>query len=141
MSEEEPSGEPTLQPLCPGRDTSEADQVEGSPPQVGLEVSPDYVTLNTEKTVPCQKVNKYTYEQADDCRGLGLRNNNVFPTMCHHSCASTSTGFHSDPCTDILNQSYLLLAEPTDRFDYRVVTTSGTVNLYTNLEGMTNNKW
>ena len=112
-------------PTPGGPDTSQAHQVEEGrpPPQVGLEVSPDYVTLNVEKTVP----NKYVYEHVDDaCRV----NTVAFPPAC------ARTSFHSDSCTDILNQSYLLLAEPhTDRLDYRVAG-----NLYTNLEDMTNNK-
>ncbi|XP_071371085.1 thrombopoietin receptor [Centroberyx affinis] len=129
-----PSGECT-QLLSPDRGSYGGEQAEGSP-GVGLEVSPDYVTLNTDSVVLCPKGNEYVYKQVGECGGLEGRGGDL-QTTCHCSCTGRSYGIPSCSSTDLLNHSYFPLAESSDKLDCQVAATRGPGNLYTNLQGPT----
>ncbi|KAJ7986270.1 hypothetical protein DPEC_G00338200 [Dallia pectoralis] len=92
----------------PERDTSGRER--SLPVQV-LEVNPDYVTLTTEEVLPCLQGNKYVYggDLGAEFPRLEERGAAGHQFTPHYSAMFSST-------TDILNGSYLLLAEmPTDR--------------------------
>nr|CAL90973.1 TPA: putative thrombopoietin receptor b [Danio rerio] len=84
-----------------------------------LEMAQDYVILNN-NIIPCLTGNDYVYK---DVASTHLANEK------QHSCSSTSYTSLPDHTTDILNQSYLLLAEQSDLGAYQT-----TCGQYTNLE-------
>ncbi|XP_028442445.1 LOW QUALITY PROTEIN: thrombopoietin receptor [Perca flavescens] len=130
LSEDEVSGlgkpsEGSTQLLSPERRHRE--QVDGS---CGTKVFPDYVTLNKDSAILCPKGNKYVYKEVGEKGGQGESDALVQP--CHGSCTDGSVC--TPPClgSDFLNDSYLPLAEPADRFDCKVPVARGPGNLYTN---------
>ncbi|KAL4634999.1 thrombopoietin receptor [Arapaima gigas] len=91
-----------------------------------VEASPDYVTLNTQNVISCLRSNEYV---PGDGRSL-----NAEPDVVQMGFLCTCAHSHNllFPSTDILNHSYLLLAEPTEDLGYKDV--RGLTNRYTNLE-------
>lgn len=135
MSDDEVSGsgklsEESTQLLSPEGSFLCREQVDGSP---GTEVFPDYVTLNKDSVVLCTKGNKYVveYETSVGEKEAPAVKNELFQT-CNSSCADGSV-CTKPCCTDFLNHSYLLLAEPADGVHCKVIATRVPGNLYTNL--------
>ena len=133
MSEDEVSGlgkpsEESTQLLTPEGSFSSSEEVDGSP---GTEFFPDYVTLNKDSIILCPKGNGYVEEQVGEKDRTVLKDELL--QTCYCSCTDGSNC--TPPCsgTDFLNHSYLLLAEPADRFDSKVTAVRGPGNLYTNL--------
>ncbi|XP_041704509.2 thrombopoietin receptor [Coregonus clupeaformis] len=104
--------------LSPEQDTSGGE--EESPPTLFLEVSPDYVTLTTDDVIPRLRGNEYVYdgEVGAESQSLGVGGEEVLQERCHCSFTRSSSFPSSSSITDILNRSYLLLAEqPIKRLD------------------------
>ncbi|XP_070764922.1 thrombopoietin receptor [Enoplosus armatus] len=125
MSKDDVSGsrkpsEESTQLLSPESGFSSRERVDGSPE---TEVFPDYVTLNKGSVAPCPNGNKYVYEQVGEKEGPEVRGE--LP-HAHSGRPPLYLG------TDFLNHSYLLLAEPADRFDCKVMAAQRPGNLYTN---------
>uniref|UniRef100_UPI0037E79D50 thrombopoietin receptor isoform X2 n=1 Tax=Semicossyphus pulcher TaxID=241346 RepID=UPI0037E79D50 len=99
--------------------------------RLGTEVFPDYVTLNKDSVILCQKGNKYVYEQVGEKEGAMVEDEllQTRPSSC-----SDDSGCGS-PCLgdNFLNHSYLALAESADPFDCKVSAARGPGNIYTNL--------
>uniref|UniRef100_A0A4W5K6M0 MPL proto-oncogene, thrombopoietin receptor n=1 Tax=Hucho hucho TaxID=62062 RepID=A0A4W5K6M0_9TELE len=96
-------------------------------PTLALELSQDYVTLATDDVIPCLRGNKYVYDGEVGAESRSLGEDEVLQMRCHCSSSFPS----SSSTMDILNRSYLLLAEqPIERLDCQ-----GSSQLYANLEG------
>ncbi|XP_029284881.1 thrombopoietin receptor [Cottoperca gobio] len=80
----------------------------------------DYVTLNKDSVILFPKGNKYVYEEVGEKEGPGV--SDVLFSVCLPSCSGS----------DFLNNSYLPLAKPEDKFDCTVTAARGPGNLYTN---------
>lgn len=130
VSESGKPSEESTQLLSPEGSFLCREQVDGSP---GTEVFPDYVTLNKDSVVLCPKGNKYVveYETSVCEKEAPAVKNELFQT-CNSSCADGSV-CTKPCCTDFLNHSYLLLAEPADGVHCKVIATRVPGNLYTNL--------
>ncbi|XP_056315058.1 thrombopoietin receptor [Danio aesculapii] len=84
-----------------------------------LEMAQDYVILNN-NIIPCLMGNDYAYKDVAS---------NHLPNEKLHCCPSISYTSLPERTTDILNHSYLLLAEQSDLEEYH-----STCGQYTNLE-------
>nr|XP_046158003.1 thrombopoietin receptor-like isoform X1 [Oncorhynchus gorbuscha] len=99
-------------------------------PTLALELSQDYVTLATDDVIPCLRGNKYVYDGEVGAESRGLGEDEVLQMRCH--CSSNFPS--SSSTTDILNRSYMLLAEqPIERLDCQ--DSSRACKLYANLKG------
>ncbi|XP_059197634.1 thrombopoietin receptor [Centropristis striata] len=121
----EKSSEGSTQLLSPERHSCSGEQVDGSH---GTQAFPDYVTLNKDSVFLCPKGNKYIYEEVGEKEGVSEE----LLQTCHTSCSDGSDCIPPYLSGDFLNQSYLPLAEPADKFDCNVSVTRGPGNLYTN---------
>ncbi|XP_041790524.1 thrombopoietin receptor isoform X2 [Chelmon rostratus] len=128
MSEDEVLGlgkpsEESTQLLSAEGNLSSREPVDGSP---GSESFPDYVTLNKDNVIQRPKGNAHVGEK----EGPAVKDE-LFQTS-PSPCAGGSVC--TPPClgTDILNHSYLPLAEPAHRFNCKVTPARGPGNLYTN---------
>uniref|UniRef100_A0A4W5PE50 MPL proto-oncogene, thrombopoietin receptor n=1 Tax=Hucho hucho TaxID=62062 RepID=A0A4W5PE50_9TELE len=111
---------PRESPLLLSPEQGTSDGVEESLPTLVLEVSPDYVTLTTDDVIPRLRGNEYVYdgEVGAESRSLGVGGEEVLQVRCHCSFTRSSSFPSSSSTTDILNRSYLLLAEqPIERLD------------------------
>ncbi|KAL1022809.1 hypothetical protein UPYG_G00032590 [Umbra pygmaea] len=114
--------------LSPERGTLHGE--DRNPPQV-LEVNPDYVTLTTEHVLPCLQGNTYVFDGEvgweSPCLDLGRQEG--LQILSQGSTSKSSSFPASSSTTDIVNQSYLLLAEqPIER-------QKGLSRVYANLDG------
>ncbi|XP_064865306.1 thrombopoietin receptor-like isoform X5 [Oncorhynchus nerka] len=99
-------------------------------PTLALELSQDYVTLATDDVIPCLRGNKHVYDGEVGAESRGLGEDEVLQMRCH--CSSNFPS--SSSTTDILNRSYMLLAEqPIERLDCQ--DSSRACKLYANLKG------
>ncbi|XP_036969363.1 thrombopoietin receptor [Acanthopagrus latus] len=135
MSDDEVSGsgkpqEESTQLLSPEGSFLCREQADGSP---GTEVFPDYVTLNKDSVILCPKGNKYFVEyEISMCEKEAPAVKNELLQSCNSSCADGSV-CTKPCCTDFLNHSYLLLAEPAGGVHCKVTAMRVPGNLYTNL--------
>uniref|UniRef100_A0A3Q0RQI9 MPL proto-oncogene, thrombopoietin receptor n=1 Tax=Amphilophus citrinellus TaxID=61819 RepID=A0A3Q0RQI9_AMPCI len=119
MSEEEVSGlrktsEEFSELLSSEGSFTSSELVDGSPV---TEVFPDYVTLNKNSIFLCPQGNTYIYEQVIE-KGDPEIEDEYLPT-CQCSCSDGSVCVSPCLCSDLLNHSYLPLAEPADKFSSR----------------------
>ncbi|XP_042370422.1 thrombopoietin receptor isoform X2 [Plectropomus leopardus] len=98
-----------------------------SPESLGIEIFPDYVTLNKDSVILCPNGNKYVYEDIGEKDALGARDELFQTCHCPSTDGSASLG------SEFLNSSYLPQAEPADSFDCKFTSVRGPGNLYTNL--------
>uniref|UniRef100_A0A8C7NQF8 MPL proto-oncogene, thrombopoietin receptor n=2 Tax=Oncorhynchus mykiss TaxID=8022 RepID=A0A8C7NQF8_ONCMY len=120
MSEREAPGRGML-PLLLSPEQGTSGGEEESLPTLVLEVSPDYVTLTTDDVIPRLGGNEYVYdgEVGAESQSLWVGGEEVLQVRCHCSFTRSSSFPSSSSTTDILNHSYLLLAEhPIKRLDY-----------------------
>ncbi|XP_029563896.1 thrombopoietin receptor isoform X3 [Salmo trutta] len=97
-------------------------------PTLALELSQDYVTLATDDVNPCFQGNKYVYDGEVGTESRSLGEDEVLQMRCH--CSSNFPS--SSSTTDILNRSYMLLAEqPIEILDCQDSSRAG--KLYANL--------
>uniref|UniRef100_A0A3Q0RW06 MPL proto-oncogene, thrombopoietin receptor n=1 Tax=Amphilophus citrinellus TaxID=61819 RepID=A0A3Q0RW06_AMPCI len=120
MSEEEVSGlrktsEEFSELLSSEGSFTSSELVDGSPV---TEVFPDYVTLNKNSIFLCPQGNTYIYEQVIE-KGDPEIEDEYLPT-CQCSCSDGSVCVSPCLCSDLLNHSYLPLAEPADKFSCNV---------------------
>lgn len=114
-----PTPEASAPLLSPEGSRSSGEQVDGS---CGTKGFPDYVTLSKDFLFQLPKENTYICE----CEaGIG---EDGCQTLKDESCADSTT-----PGSDFLNRSYLPLAEPADRFDWKNAAGKVPGNLYSNL--------
>ncbi|XP_006804080.2 thrombopoietin receptor [Neolamprologus brichardi] len=99
--------------------------VDGSP---GTEIFPDYVTLNKDSIFLCSQANIYIYEHVTE-KGDHEIGDEYLPTC---SCSDGSVCFSPCLCSDLLNHSYLPLAEPAEKFSCKVTAARSPGNIYTN---------
>lgn len=99
--------------------------VDGSP---GTEIFPDYVTLNKDSIFLCSPANIYIHEHVTE-KGNHEIGDEYLPTC---SCSDGSVCFSPCLCSDLLNHSYLPLAEPAEKFSCKVTATRSPGNIYTN---------
>lgn len=116
---EEPLEE-SSQLLTPQEGSRRGESIGGGP-ETELKVFPDYVTLSRDGGSAGSKGNKYVPEQVGERRQL--------EDELHYSCTEESTCVQTCFVTDLLNQSYLPLAEDAPRGP----AARGPGNLYTNL--------
>ncbi|XP_041694571.2 thrombopoietin receptor [Coregonus clupeaformis] len=76
-------------------------------PTLALELSRDYVTLATDDVIPWLRGNEYVYDGEVGAESRSLGEEEVLQMRCH--CPSSFPS--SSSTTDILNRSYMLLAE------------------------------
>ncbi|XP_029542665.1 thrombopoietin receptor-like isoform X3 [Oncorhynchus nerka] len=120
MSEREAPGRGML-PLLLSPEQGTSGGEEESLPTLVLEVSPDYVTLTTDDVIPRLGGNEYVYdgEVGAESQSLWVGGEEVLQVRCHCSFTRSSSFPSSSSTTDILNHSYLQLAEhPIKRLDY-----------------------
>ncbi len=127
VSRSEKPSEESSQLLSPAQRFSSREQTNGSP---AFEDFPDYVTLNKDSVIHCQRGNKYVGEQLREKEGPAVTEQD-FQT-CHSSCTDCSVCTPPSLDTDFLNHSYLPLAELADKFNCKVIAARGPGNLYTN---------
>lgn len=132
MSENEVTGsrkplEESSQLLSPEGSFSSSERIDGGPE---FEDFPDYVTLNKDSIIHCQKRNKYVGEEFGEKEDLVVKDE-LFQT-CHSSCTDCSVSTPPSLDTDFLNHSYLPLAELADKFNCKHTAARGPGNLYTN---------
>lgn len=132
LSEDEVSGfekspaEACAPLLSPEGSRSGREQADGS---CAAEVFPDYVTLSKDFLFQFPKENTYVCE----CEtGIGEAEGQ---TAKDESCQTrlSSCADSTPPGSDFLNRSYLPLAEPADRFDWKKAAGKVPGNLYSNL--------
>ncbi|XP_005457175.1 thrombopoietin receptor isoform X1 [Oreochromis niloticus] len=99
--------------------------VDGSP---GTEIFPDYVTLNKDSIFLCSQANTYIYEHVTE-KGDHEIGDEYLPTC---SCSDGSVCASPCLCSDLLNHSYLPLAEPAEKFSCKVPAARSPGNIYTN---------
>uniref|UniRef100_A0A3B4GLP1 MPL proto-oncogene, thrombopoietin receptor n=1 Tax=Pundamilia nyererei TaxID=303518 RepID=A0A3B4GLP1_9CICH len=99
--------------------------VDGSP---GTEIFPDYVTLNKDSIFLCSPANIYIHEHVTE-KGNHEIGDEYLPTC---SCSDGSVCFSPCLCSDLLNHSYLPLAEPAEKFSCKVIAARSPGNIYTN---------
>ncbi|XP_038854725.1 thrombopoietin receptor isoform X4 [Salvelinus namaycush] len=142
MSEREAPGRgmlPRESPLLLSPEQGTSGGEEESLPTLVLEVSPEYVTLTMDDVIPRLGGNEYVYdgEVGAESPSLGVGGEGVLQVRCHCSFTRSSSFPSSSSTTDILNHSYLLLAEhPIERLDYpgQQGAPQGS-RVYVNLEG------
>ncbi|XP_054459285.1 thrombopoietin receptor isoform X2 [Anoplopoma fimbria] len=91
---------------------------------------PDYVTLNKDSVILCPKGNKYVYKEFGEKEGPEM-SDELFQTDLG-SCIDGLVCISPCSGSDLLNHSYLPLAEPVERVDCMVPVARGPGNLYTN---------
>lgn len=99
--------------------------VDGSPV---TEIFPDYVTLNKDSIFLCSPANIYIHEHVTE-KGNHEIGDEYLPTC---SCSDGSVCFSPCLCSDLLNHSYLPLAEPAEKFSCKVTAARSPGNIYTN---------
>lgn len=126
LEEEPPPLEASALLLSPVGSRSSREQVDGS---CGTEVFPDYVTLSKDFLFQFPKENTYICERET---GIGEDGGQ---TVKDESCQTrlSSCADSTPPSSDFLNRSYLPLAEPADRFDWKNAAGKVPGNLYSNL--------
>lgn len=123
---EKPPPEAAAPLLSPEGSCSSGEQVDGS---CGTEVFPDYVTLSKDFLFQIPKENTYVCECETGIvkdRGQTVKDESCQTRLS--SCADSTP-----PSSDFLNHSYLPLAEPADRFDWKNAAGKVPGNLYSNL--------
>lgn len=123
---EKPPPEATVPILSPAESCSSREGVDGS---CGTEVFPNYVTLSKDFLSQFLKENTYVCE----CETCILEDGGQ--TVKDESCQThlSSCTDSTPPSSDFLNHSYLPLAEPADRFDWKNAAGKVSGNLYSNL--------
>lgn len=95
----------------------------------GTKVFPDYVTLSKDFLFQFPKENAYVCECETGIVEDGGQTVEEESCQTHLSSCADST----PPSSDFLNRSYLPLAEPADRFDWKNAAGKVPGNLYSNL--------
>lgn len=122
LSEDEVSG--LEKPTQESTELLSPEQVDGSP---RAEAFPDYVTLNKESAILCPQRNSYVCDHVKVKGDLEVEDELL---RCSYTEGLVSVTSCSS--SDLLNYSYLPLAEPADGFGCKVAAVRAPGNLYTN---------